>query len=79
MKFENVEIFSDFLEKNLKTAAGGYTLDACLADLERQIGETGADHYELSSHETFSGWPETISFERVDQTAGDDVITTVIF
>ena len=79
MKFENVEIFADFLDKNLKTSAGGYALDACLADLARQIGETGADHYELSIHETVSGRPEIISFERMDEPDGDDFVTTIIF
>ena len=77
MTIKNIEKFRSFLDEHLNAAC--YDFDACLADLERQIGETGADHYELSSHETLSGQPETISFERVDEPDGDGFITAVIF
>lgn len=77
MKFENLEKFKEFLDENLNASV--YDLDACLTDLERQIGETGADHYELSASETRSSRPEIISFDRVDQADGDDFITIIAF
>lgn len=65
MKFENFEIFKSFIEKNLKMPFGTYDFDACIADFEKQIGETKC--YELKSWETVSGNPETIVFERIDR------------
>lgn len=87
MKFENLEKFNEFLEENMKLE---YDLNACISDFERQIGETGAENYELRGFETKSGNPECISFERIDHYIldgkevepcddFDEVETTIIF
>lgn len=90
MKFENLHVFKAFIEANLKTPFGVYNFSAYAADFERQVEETGANHYELSSADTISGNPETISFERIDRFYVDDeevppcddfdyIETTIIF
>lgn len=87
MKFENMEKFNEFLSENMKLE---YDLDAYISDFVHQIGETGAEHYELRGTETKSGRPECISFERIDhyildgeevEPDGDfdEVETTIIF
>lgn len=91
MKYENIEKFRAFLNKNLKSTY--YDFNEFINELEQKIGETGASHYELNSLETKSGNPETISFERIDRFfldgmeiniyeadgTFDDIETTIIF
>lgn len=90
MKFENLDVFKTFIEENLKMPFGTYNFNACVSDFERRVEETGVNHYELSSSETISGNPETITFERIDRFYVDDeevspcddfdyVETTIIF
>lgn len=71
MKYENIEKFREFLDKNLKRK-GEYNFSACLEDFERQIGASGGQTYELSPFETFSGHAEEIGFERIDKFFIDD-------
>ena len=66
MKFENIEKFRAFLDENLKNHLT-YNFNAFVGDFERQIEETGVERYELSGSKTVSGWPEGISFERIDK------------
>lgn len=85
MKYENLEHFHAFLDANLKAPCD---FIACLCDFNRQVSETGS--YELRAHDTVSGTPATIPFERVDRyyldgqevqpgRDFDEVETTIIF
>lgn len=61
--FKNTEAFAAWLEKTLKMPYGCYDLEAALAEVERQHGETGDSYYELHAHETTTGRTETYDFE----------------
>lgn len=63
MNYKNKEIFEKFLSENMNKP---YNIDACYEDFERQIGASGSSSYELPGHETKSGHPESIYFERKD-------------
>lgn len=72
MEFKNIDVFRKFIEKNLKMPYGCYDLNACIADFEKKVSETGSYSYELGPYETNSGLPECIYFERVDKFFLDD-------
>lgn len=61
MKIVNVKEFEDFI--NNKTKAETINMDEFKKDLIKRA-EEGHENYELGSHETKSGRPENIAFER---------------
>lgn len=48
--------FKKFLDKNVKNEY--YNFEAYIFDLEKQVGETGVNYYELSKNESKSGQTE---------------------
>lgn len=76
MKLINEKIFKAFLDDNLDAVNGVYDYAACLADLDRAIGDRGIDGrgtYELSPYETKSRHPETICI-RVERDEDNEYI-----
>lgn len=65
MEFKNIEVFKRFLDEKLKKPYGCYDFNACIADFEKQVAETGS--YELRPYETVSGLPESLPFDKVDR------------
>lgn len=53
--------FKEFLDKNCKN---DYNFNEYIKDLEKQVGETSCDYYELSSYESKSGNAETYYFTK---------------
>lgn len=53
--------FKKFLDKNVKNQY--YNFKAYIFDLEKQVGETGVNYYELSKFESKSGKPEIFYLE----------------
>lgn len=60
LTFKNVEVFEEFLRENLKTE---FNLEAYLDELFKDYSSSGVASYELGSHDTKSGRPETIAFD----------------
>ena len=60
LTFKNVEVFEEFLKENLKTE---FNLEAYLDDVFSDYSSSGVASYELGSHDTKSGRPETIAFD----------------
>ena len=53
--------FKKFLDKNVKNEY--YNFEAYIFDLEKQVGETGNNYYELSKFESKSGQIEIFRIE----------------
>ncbi|MEG1874564.1 MAG: hypothetical protein RR185_03265 [Angelakisella sp.] len=64
MEYKNIEVFEKFLSDNFNAPV--YDIKPFLDELELQTSATGSNHYELSGHETKSGNPKQICFERED-------------
>lgn len=66
LKEQSIKEAIVFFKKNHKNAESPlFNMDACIEELTEKALENGT-HYELRSHETKSGHPETISFLKTD-------------
>lgn len=54
--------FWKWIEENLKMPYGYYDKKAVLAELDRQVGNSGMREYEIRSTEAKDGKPHTYSF-----------------
>lgn len=54
-------VFKEFLDKNIKNPC--YSFEVYIFDLEKQVGETGNNYYELSKFESKSGKTEIFYIE----------------
>jgi hypothetical protein len=62
-KFVNSEKFEKWLKDNYKHNLTQQTISVFYDELQRQQAETGMSMFEMSSTQTKSGNPETISYD----------------
>ncbi len=74
---KNTTALKSWLDQNMKRP---YDLDAVLADVKTQYGNSGNPSYELRGYETKSGNPEVYSYSvDIDAEDDDNITVTYIF